>query len=303
MPAQYLNNFMGSVADCTDAFTAGLFVSEAGTARLRLRAFHSLSDAVIPDAVIGDGQGFLSWVMKNQRPIQVPRFNRDSRTLGYYSEDVGLKSFLSVPMPGRAGVICVDSRSRFAFAVKHERILESIASAALDLLEAERQKALAGFYSRIMRWQMTSFNGPGAAMEAFLDILCLETAVILRHLEGTSFLVVEDLRQKHVVRGPAVDIRGERIPLGQGMAGWVAKHRSSILMDRRSRGTEKRFILFPEEPLVSGPTVAGIFCPSGNRDLDVNYCFMFAGEADPSSWPPEFLEIMEFLLKGLVPWH
>jgi len=144
LPASYLNRVMGSVADCLDAFSACLFVSGVSGSSLRLKAFHSLSDSVIPGAVIEEGQGFISWVMKNQKPIHVPRFNRDSRTLGFYRDDAGLKSLLAVPLPGKAGVISVDSRSRFAFLPKHERILRSLGEAVLELLEFKPDLVVSG---------------------------------------------------------------------------------------------------------------------------------------------------------------
>ncbi len=303
MPASYLNRFMGSAADCLDAFTAGLFVADSATGKLKLEAFHSLSDAVIPGAVIGEGQGFLSWVMKNQRPLQVPRFKRDSRTLGFYADDVGLKSFLAVPLPRQAGVICVDSRSRFAFSAKHERILESLGNAVVELLDAERSRAQADFYARVMQWQMKSFSGCKEAVAAFLEVLGLDAAVVVRHLEDTSFFVVEDVFRKGEPVRSTEDLRGKRFPLGQGMAGWVAKHRSSLLLDRRKRDKEQGFILHPDEPLNPGPVVIGIFCPYKDHALVVNYCFLFSGPADISFWPDNIVNMLEFLLKGLLPWR
>ncbi len=303
LPLSYLNRFLGSVADCLDAFTAALFVFEHETKRLKLRAFHSLSDAVIPDVVIEEGQGFLSWVMRHQRPLQVPRFNRDSRSLGFYDRDAGLKSFLAVPLPDKAGVLCVDSKARFAFSAKHEKILEALAVTAYELLSAETSRGLLGFYASLLRWQMSCYESHEAAVIDLLQILSLDTAIVARHLVGTSFVVVEDVLGVDPGCPTPGLFRGEKIRLGQGITGWVAKHRSSILLDKRKNYAGKSFLLRPGEPFVFGPVVVGVFCPSMAEVLGINYCFVFSGDGDTSCWPSDFLRIMEFVLKGLTPWH
>ncbi|RUM91014.1 MAG: hypothetical protein DSZ23_01815 [Thermodesulfatator sp.] len=304
LPRQFLNNFMGTVADCLDAFTAALFVYEPETRRLCLNQYHSLSDNIVPRAVIEEGHGFVSWVMKNQRALQVPRFNRDSRTLGFYSTDVGLKSFLAVPLPEMAGVLCVDSRSRFAFAQKHERILESLARTAYNFMVAEKGSLQARFYSSILKWQMTSHEDRRTALESLAELLGFEVAIAARHLVGTSFVVIEDIVQKGDASHVAMKFQGEKVPLGQGIAGWVARHESSILLERDSAQPRKGSLLVPDEPFMFGPVVAGVFCGNEGEDtLDVNYCFVFSGDADTSSWPGDILKVLEFLLKGRLPWH
>ena len=303
LPGQYLNRFLGSVADCLDAYTAALFVFEEKTRQLRLRAFHSLSEEVMPGAVIGEGQGFVSWVMRNQRPVQVPRFRRDSRTLGFYQEDAGLKSFLAVPLPEKTGVLSVDSRSRFAFAVKHERILETMAAAAYELLNAEKTAGRLEFYSSVTEWQMRGHENSGQAVLELLEILGLDTAIVARHFGDRSFIVVEDVLDR---AGKGIDcrrLRGEKVGLNEGMAGWVAKHESSILLERHQEGSKRGFLLRPGEPFSFGTVVAGVFCPSIGDGLGVDYCFIFSGEADTASWPPDVLKILEFFLKSFVPWH
>ncbi len=303
LPGQYLNRFLGSVADCLDAYTAALFVFEEKTRELRLRAFHSLSEAVMPGAVIGEGQGFVSWVMKNQRPVQVPRFRRDSRTLGFYQEDAGLKSFLAVPLPEKTGVLSVDSRSRFAFAVKHERILETMAVTVYELLNAEKTAGRLEFYSAVMEWQMRGRENFRRAVSGLLDILGLDTAIVVRHLGDSSFIVVEDVVNREGKGIDARKLRGEKAGLNEGMAGWVAKHESSILLERHQKSSKRGFLLRSGEPFTFGTVVAGVFCPSTGDGLGVDYCFIFSGEADTASWPPDILKILEFFLKGFVPWH
>ncbi len=301
LPRPYLHKFIGSVVDCLDAFTAALFIFEPDKKRLKLEAFHSLSDAIVPEAVIEEGKGFLSWVMKHQRPVHVPRFNRDSVSLGFYNKDVGLKSFLAVPLPDEAGVLCVDSRSRYAFSVKHERILHALAETACQLLKAERNRGLLDFYARVMKWQMASYETHEEALVDLLNALDFEVAIVARHLVDTSFIVVEDILKGEGRAGQS--LIGEKIPLSQGIAGWIAKHESSILLERRRRDSERGYLLRSGEPFKSGPVVAAIFCPNEGEGLGMNYCFVFSGSADVSKWPTDFLQVMEFLLKGLLPWH
>ncbi len=330
LPGQSLDRFAGSVADCLDAFTVALFVVEAKSRRLRLRAFHSLSDSIIPGAVIGEGKGFISWVMKNQRLLHVPYFRRDSRTLGFYSADKGLKSFMAVPLPGRMGVLSADSRSRYAFSSKHERILEAQAVVACELLEAEKAAGLLDFYSSVLKWQMTEFDNCREALSGLLDLLGLDTAAVVHHLPGKQFLVVEELinrgdhhlleggiacsslpgHEESVCRGPQDGcdcfnsiLRDVKIGLNEGIAGWVVKHRTGILLERRHESERQGSLLCRDEPFRFGPVILGVFIPCRDQDIRADYGFVFSGDADMALWPSNITEIIEFLLKDVVPWH
>jgi len=89
------------------------------------------------------GSGLIGWVANHGRSIHVSPFDRDSTTLGVYSSDQHLKSFIGVPIElpgsesssgddaissGLRGVLTCDSKKSFAFSKLQGKLLEELAS-------------------------------------------------------------------------------------------------------------------------------------------------------------------------------
>lgn len=107
-----------------------------GEELLELVAFHSLSNDVITGYRITPDSGLIGWVSRHKRSIHVSPFEHDSRTLGIYSEEQALKSFIGIPLPldfleGHeslpAGVVACDSKKSFAFSKLQGKLLEDLA--------------------------------------------------------------------------------------------------------------------------------------------------------------------------------
>lgn len=102
---------------------------------LEIGGFHSLSTEVVPGAIIPRESGLIGWVAKHARAIHVSPFEHDSRTLGVYSSDQNLKSFIGIPVSfGQAsddsaltGVLACDSKKAFAFSKLQGKLLEEFA--------------------------------------------------------------------------------------------------------------------------------------------------------------------------------
>jgi len=125
LPAELLTTLT-----CTPKLNEG-----ADSSTLVLAGYHSLSSSVIVDCRLPRGAGLIGWVAKHNRSIHVSPFELDSRTLGIYSSDQQLKSFVGVPVAldhGRttacAGVIACDSKKSFAFSKLQIKLLEDLAA-------------------------------------------------------------------------------------------------------------------------------------------------------------------------------
>jgi hypothetical protein len=110
---------------------------------LMLGGLHSLSTDVFRECVLPRGSGLIGWVAKHNRSIHVSPFERDSRTLGVYSIDQQLKSFIGIPIPVASGgavvgdetgepnpsvgVVACDSKKAFAFSKVQGKLLEDLA--------------------------------------------------------------------------------------------------------------------------------------------------------------------------------
>lgn len=115
---------------------------------------HSLSTSLVMNARIARGNGLIGWVAKHNRSIHVSPFERDSRTLGIYSEDQLLKSFIGIPVnlgPNGAngsgddnaniGVIACDSKKSFAFSKLQGKLLEDLAAEVATTVRLTRTRS------------------------------------------------------------------------------------------------------------------------------------------------------------------
>jgi len=129
---------LGGGSDAT-ANASSSHLDSSGEDLLVLGGFHSLSTDVFRECVLPRGSGLIGWVAKHNRSIHVSPFERDSRTLGVYSIDQQLKSFIGIPIPlsvaGRGesesgisvGVVACDSKKAFAFSKVQGKLLEDLA--------------------------------------------------------------------------------------------------------------------------------------------------------------------------------
>lgn len=108
---------------------------------LELAGFHTLSTDIEETCFIPEDSGLIGWVAKHRRGIHVSPFEHDSRTLGIYKSDQGLKSFIGVPVdlsvsglgPKAVGVVCCDSKKSFAFSKLQGKLLEDLAREAAHM--------------------------------------------------------------------------------------------------------------------------------------------------------------------------
>ena len=119
---------------------------------LALGGAHTLSTALIPHASIAVGNGLIGWVAKHRRAIHVSPFDRDSTTLGIYSSDQQLKSFIGVPIAlssgdeseSLVGVLTCDSKKSFAFTKIQGKLLEDLAEQIALIVSLCRRPVTAG---------------------------------------------------------------------------------------------------------------------------------------------------------------
>ncbi len=126
-------------------------VPPGGMNQMVLAGFHSLSPEILPHCVVSADSGLIGWVASHRRSIHVSPFELDSRTLGIYSADQQLKSFIGIPillqdpyeMLGAAGVasgqltgvLACDSKKSFAFSKLQGKLLEDLSREIAETVE------------------------------------------------------------------------------------------------------------------------------------------------------------------------
>ncbi len=272
------------VANLFDAYTAALFLRSKHGESYRLVAKESLGDAVKDSCVIESGQGLIGWVAREGKRLHVTHFTRDTRTLGIYKIDTGIKAFLASPLPYREGVLMVDSKNRYAFPEKKQRILDDCARVAYDLWFLIRQEVEREFYRKLLDWLIDSganFLDDIGRLGKLLGLkmvlyACKDRGEKLYRLRGT--IGVHGLKAGDTLY--SVD---------EGLMGWFFRYKKNVILNKFRGEAAQSFIIKRNESLNPGPVVVGICLPENGETSEV---VLFSGETDIERWPSDILETL-----------
>ena len=120
---QEIQGLIDIISNTLEAFTTALFIAPKQDGKLELVSYQSLSRNIDLEVVIGPGEGLIGWVHKNGKPINVDQFETDTRRLLFYKTDESIKSFMAVPLGDINGVLAVDSKQKYIFTEKSQKIL------------------------------------------------------------------------------------------------------------------------------------------------------------------------------------
>lgn len=254
-PDMAIQGLIDLVSNTTDAHATVLFLSPAPGEPLRVAAYQSLSRNIDLDVRIGPGEGLIGYVHKNNEAINVDQFDLDTRRLLFYRVDESIKSFMAVPLPKARGVLAVDSKQRYLFTEKGQKILHQYARAvetALENLDQAREaRAWSDAAAMLRRLEGPLSQRPPAGPDfqtalmeigAFLGTDLVMLAAVLPSDPGRYFLA--DYRSVSNIR-----LQTGPWPLERGLAGWVIREKKPLVLDKAHFGTGKSYILYPEEPL------------------------------------------------------
>ena len=285
-----LEALVETVQDCFDGHTAALFVSDLDEpdSSASLYAVSSFSTKIIPDAVIKKGQGLLGWSFREGGFLHATDFSRDTRTLGIYAEDVGIKALMVAALEGGCGILMVDSRSQFAFPQKKQGQFRAIARMGGELVRAFIHEERLGFWDRFNYLYPRLFLGPQEALDAVLGITGLDTGYVL------SF------KEKKVLIDCAVpaDITGMNSAIYRDvrfLGSILLKHKTPIV-SQRFKGAGKRDDL--REGL--GPSIIALPVLNGES---VGYALVVSGSSNLIGWPKGLEVILAGILKGAFDRH
>ncbi len=289
-PAACLDHLLQMVANFFDAHTAALLVIQPDHTHLKLVAWETLSPFIIPHCTVKVGHGLIGWVAKEKRPLHVTQFARDTRTLGIYSQDANIKAFLAVPLPEGRGVIMVDSKNRYAFTEKKQRILGSCAQVALDLYVSMQCSRELDFYRRYQEWVTRDHEGIGTSLSGLVDLFRMQRGLVVwQPLESEELYIravfpptrVGKIREGMVVKGT------------NGLATWILSHRQGILLARSKVDRQRSFLLYPEETIERGKVVMGFYHPTEDGPL----AWILTGDSDIQGLPKGVIELISSSLR------
>ncbi len=297
-----INNFLDAVANSLNAYTSALFVKES-KGLLRLLACWSLSDAIDHNVLLEYGKGPVGWVMREKRPLNIARFKQDSRSIGLYKKDVGIKSFMAIPLPEDTGVLMADSKTKLKFTDKHINILSSFGTCAFHLLKTMEYRAMNEMLLKLLRWDTFRGHEFQHILIELMEILQMKTCLILRRIHGKGFFKLESVIGE-LPKDFARQVTGKKYPLEAGVCGWIFRYSKDIVLKAFGTYPERSFLLEPNEKISPKDTVLGLFFPSSPGDIfRLDHALVFAGKGDPEFWPKELPVLLKMRLDKVVPWR
>lgn len=131
----YLARTLETISAITNSYTCCLFIPDGDI--YSLSSFTSRSSRIIDAVPREKGKNLINWIEEYNRPLCIDNV-RDYLSLGYYSEDEGVRHFLAVPVTAEKGefkgALSID-RKDSAFTKEDERLLTLAASSIAVFLE------------------------------------------------------------------------------------------------------------------------------------------------------------------------
>lgn len=259
----HLLNIIKLISNVTDAFTTALFISDDKHENLTLQAFYSLSKHVITNAHFGYGDGMVGWVAKNSKPIIVNQFDRDTKTLQFYSVDEDIKSFMAVPLTGGRGVLSVDSKQKYIFTEKGQKLLLGFSEVILHQLEVSGIEVKERLYDKVLNLQYQS-DRVGQQARDFDDYL---TNILVLCLSFTraeiGFYASSESGDKYrlnTIIGTTKSLPGQQFSMEKGLSGWVFRNGKPLVLDKIRQTGQKTYLFSQDEPLRGFTAFLGIPC-------------------------------------------
>jgi len=270
-PEKEIQSLIDLVSNTIEAHTTALFMAPAPGEPLSLLAYQSLSRNINLDVKISPGEGLIGWVYKNKKPVNVDQFDQDTRRLFLYNVDESIKSFMAVPLPNTNGVLTVDSKQRYVFTEKSQKILHQFGQALEMTLERVQQTAQglrrAGAISFLSELDKVLARREQAE-QTFRRALALIRIYVGA---GACFLAIVLPGDRDHYMLLAYDAEGElrleadSLPLDSGLAGWIMREKQPLVLEKARLGTEKSYVFHPQEPLSNYVSFAGFPVKWGRR--------------------------------------
>jgi len=271
LPDNEVQDLIELISNTTEAYTTALFLSPKQGEPLRLRAYLSLSQNIDPNVSIGPGEGLVGWVFKNNKSVNVDKFDQDTRRLLFYRIDESIKSFMAVPLSEVNGVLAVDSKQRYVFTEKSQKILHQFGRAIELTLkrlrvvnEGERREDAMKFLSDL-EGTLYERDQSGQYLRAASALLRKYVGADACFLAG---ILPDDKKHYQLIAHDAYrsyKLSKNLFMINQGLIGWVMREKRPLSLGRIPLGTDKSYIFYPGEPFKDFVAFAGLPLIWGRR--------------------------------------
>ena len=266
---ELLEKILDTVLDVAGAEAGSLAFVDPDTEQLQFAVVRGPAATTLKDVVLEPGEGIIGWSVQHRQPAIVPDTSTDERFAPRVDQ---LVQFVT-----RSVVVCpmvLPDRVIGAIELVNKRGLPSFTQPDADLLQtAATAAALVVDNCRLKAWATRKVDELSTLVElerqlnATFDpkrLLCyvIESAVRAAGGEAGSLLLVDreigDLYFEVATGKKAHEVKAFRVPVGSGVAGWVAAHKEPLLVvdvdsDPRFDSTIAQSLSFDTRSLVAVP--------------------------------------------------
>lgn len=264
-----LKEIIQLISNVTDSFTTALFLFDPAKSKLSLRSYQSLSLHIDPDTQLQVGDSLIGWVAKNQHPVNISQFDRDTRNLKMYLRDEKIKSFLAVPV-GEVGVLCIDSKRNYVFTDKDQKILQNFSLLVLHVLKTHEIAKKEREQYHILEF----FNHINNLSREKQDVnqyysKALNCCRLFSRTDAAFLALVPRKRDRYKVVASDGKLPG---PLKKtfhsiemGLTGWVIREEKPLVRRSMKPRNHKSYIFYPDDPCTHFQSYIGLpLCFFGN---------------------------------------
>ncbi len=248
----FYSYFLGLICSVFNAYSGVLFFKDKGDLYKLVGAF-SLGEDVFVDHIKESGKGVVGWIIKNEKPLLINNFERRSQSiLEYYSNrnGQGIKSFMGCPLKDKLGVLCVDSKNKFSFTEKDQKILFQFSQVISDLHKKfaghEKLKMEYGFYRciQIVDRLRRNYQKWDEFLKKFLNIISKTTNfkycfMVGRDEDGKGYYI-EDSSLPFLPD----NFLNKKFSMDVGIIGWIFKKGKPLINEKFNAKSKDSALLF-----------------------------------------------------------
>lgn len=134
-----LGHLIELIGNIADAYTCALFTIEPDGKNLVLSEHFTLSRNLDREAKISIGKGPIGLAAQTRKSQLIENFDQNTRILGIYKKNEDIKSFIAVPVvySDQVAVLAIDTKERYQFSIKLQKILSEFAQQIAWKLESK----------------------------------------------------------------------------------------------------------------------------------------------------------------------
>lgn len=257
------------LSNILEAYTTAFFLVDTQNRRLNLIASQSLSK-YLPDNITLplEQSGILAQAQKVGQTIHLDKVQEASpvlsTTVPFYREgESHIKGLFVAPVGDGAGVLYVDTKYSWGFNDKQQKWILDFARVFHHLLQREASIVQQQNYAKIFDFwhRLDEAASKGNGLEEFCRLVVNECSHFLGAEYG--FFALKENGNTHfnmIATTPNVprSISDQRLPVNQGLIGWIFRNGKPLLVPRLNPQTPDHFLFNESEGLPHHGTFWGL---------------------------------------------